>query len=131
MGVSNLITTTQWLQLEPVVSPHPPLVLAALSDQNHQVGETITAIQAVASGGDPNGVFQYSLTGQPAGISIDPVTGLISGTVDIGATAGGNQGVYNAIVTLSKEGSADVSESFSWTITGPFVLNFSNRPTRI
>ena len=61
---------------------------------------------------DPDGgTLSYSASGLPAGLSINPGTGLISGTVEFGAAP-----TNNATVTAS-DGTLTGSASFTWTVT--------------
>ncbi|MBP93872.1 MAG: hypothetical protein CMC55_07130 [Flavobacteriaceae bacterium] len=78
----------------------------------------ISDFQAEGSGGNPLDNLTYSISGQPAGTDIEPTNGLIFGIVDESAVSGGpnNDGVYTVTVTLSKPGSIDVQQSFTWTI---------------
>ena len=121
-GTNNLIPTTQWIQLEPVIPQHPAIAVDPIADQAHLVDELILPIQVVASGGNPNAAFVYSMNGQPAGISIDPITGEISGTIESGATQGGVDGVYQVSVTVSKSETIPTTVNFQWTITGPLSV---------
>jgi hypothetical protein len=74
---------------------------------------------------DPDGdALTYSATGLPAGITIDPTTGLISGT--LGYTTAG---IYHPTITVS-DGSLSASATFTWTVTEtnapPVVTNPGN-----
>lgn len=68
---------------------------------------------------DPDGdTLTYGATGLPAGISINPATGVISGTIDNSASQL-NGGVYNVTVTANDGRGGTVSSSFVWTVTNP------------
>ena len=54
-----------------------------------------------------NDTLTYSATGLPGGLSIDPATGLISGTIDADASQGGTGGVYSVTVTASDNEGGD------------------------
>jgi hypothetical protein len=73
-------------------------------------GATAVSLQltAVDPDGDP---LTYSASGLPAGLSIDPGTGLISGTL-----AAGSAGTYTVIV-MASDGVGLTSQAFTWTIT--------------
>ena len=60
----------------------------------------------------------FSATGLPTGLTINPVTGVISGTIDNSASIS-NGGVYSVIVTVSDGQGAAVTRSFSWAVTNP------------
>ncbi len=66
----------------------------------------------VASDGE-NDALTYSATGLPDDLTIDPSTGLISGTIAAGAQAGS---VYNVQVSVT-DGSMTANETFFWTVT--------------
>lgn len=69
------------------------------------------SLQIVASDPDLQNVF-YSATGLPAGLTIDVNTGLISGTIPVGAA-----GVYNVTVTVTDgDVPLNASTSFTWTV---------------
>ncbi|WP_304502635.1 retention module-containing protein [Bordetella sp. LUAb4] len=61
----------------------------------------------------------FSATGLPPGLTIDPVTGVISGNVDHSASQGGNNGVYTVIVTATDLSGATSSQTFSWDVSNP------------
>jgi len=73
-------------------------------------GATVVNLQltAVDPDGDP---LTYSASGLPAGLSIDPGTGLISGTLGAGSA-----GTYTVTVVAS-DGVGLTSQTFTWTIT--------------
>jgi hypothetical protein len=65
--------------------------------------------------GDP---LTYTASGLPAGLSIDPATGTISGTIANGSSHGGTDGAghYSVTVTATDPSGAAVSTSFTWTV---------------
>ena len=68
------------------------------------------SLQLAAS--DPDGnPLTYSATGLPAGLGINPNTGLISGTLTFTSA-----GTYTVTATAS-DGAATDSKAFSWTVT--------------
>ncbi|TDI57172.1 MAG: tandem-95 repeat protein [Acidobacteria bacterium] len=69
----------------------------------------------------PANGLSYGAVGLPGGLSIDPVTGVISGTVDFSASAGSP---YTVTATVTDDGTPNLSDqvTFSWTITN------TNRP---
>ena len=56
----------------------PALTLAGVTDQTALINQATTVATLQATGGV--GAITYSITGAPAGISVDPATGVISGT---------------------------------------------------
>jgi VCBS repeat-containing protein len=67
----------------------------------------------------------YSAIGLPPGLVIDPNTGVISGNIDHSASQGGNNGVYQVVVTVTDGSGAAVSTTFDWNVTnpGPVAVN--------
>ncbi len=66
-----------------------------------------------------NATLTFSATGLPVGLVIDPVTGIISGTIDPAASQGGVGGVYGVTVTATDAGGLTSSQTFAWTVTNP------------
>jgi hypothetical protein len=82
-------------------------------------------VSIATSGGfadlDSDNVFGYSASGLPTGLSIDPDTGLITGTLNPDASQGGpgNDGVYSITVTATDSQGATISQTFTFTATNP------------
>ena len=57
--------------------------------------------------------------GLPAGLTINPATGIISGTIDRDASQGGVGGVYTVTLTADDGNGGTVSQDFTWTVTNP------------
>jgi len=104
-------------------------VVAVLAVQNPgnqigRIGLTITPLQIVATGGDPNKT--YSATGLPTGLSIHPSTGIISGTVSSSIVIGTN---FNVNVTVN-DGSTTKNVAFIWNVQDVYsVVNPGNQLT--
>ncbi len=88
-----------------------PLSITNPGDQTNNEGDTVS-VQIAASGGTLN----YSATGLPSGLAVNPTSGLITGTVAVGAAAG--NGYYPITLTVS-DATASASTTFNWTITLP------------
>jgi hypothetical protein len=70
------------------------------------------ALQLQAS--DPNGdSLTYGASGLPADLSVDPSTGLISGTLTA-ASAG-----THSVTVSASDGVLTTNQSFTWTVTLP------------
>ena len=69
------------------------------------------SLQMQASSPDGEGLA-YFASGLPAGLSIDPSSGLISGTVPYGEA-----GSYTTTVTVQDDAGNTVSGQFQWTVT--------------
>ena len=92
--------------------PAPP-VLAAPGNQTTVIGEAVN-LQMTAT--DPNGdVAIWSAIGLPPGLSINPGSGLISGT----PTALGS---YSPTITASDGNTAPVSVNFGWVIANVLTV---------
>ena len=104
-------TATQTFTLDatndaPNVDGPPP-------DQTARVGQIVPSLDTGSAFHDANGdPLTFSATGLPPGLKIDPATGLITGTVSIGATRGG----YLVTVTAIDDKGATASETFDWYI---------------
>jgi cyanophycinase-like exopeptidase len=87
----------------------PRVTLTAPPDQSSVEGDSVS-LQVAAS--EPGATLTYSGDSLPPGLSINSGTGLISGTVAAGASAGGP---YTVTVTAT-DGTYSASQSFTWTI---------------
>jgi len=91
-----------------VITVTPP------ANQTGTVSSPITGTPtATASDSGPGQTLTFSASGLPAGLVIDPTTGIISGT----PTAA----IYNAIVTITATDTTGASgtASFAWTVSNP------------
>ncbi len=95
-----------------------PITVEPIADQTDQVGALIGNLGIAASGGDSNSNFSYSISGQPAGILVEPTNGLIYGTIENSALTGGlnNDGVHQVSVSVAKPNSSTVNIDFTWTV---------------
>ncbi len=84
---------------------HPPQ-LSAPANQSGQVGDSISlAIQATDADSD---ALSYSATGLPSGLTINPSTGVINGSL---------AGIGNYTVNLKvSDASSNTTASFSWVV---------------
>jgi hypothetical protein len=102
----------------------------AIADPGNQTNSEGEAVSLAIVASDPNGnALTYTAIGLPAGLTINPATGIISGIVDF--TAGGSYDddgnpiparAYSVTVTAS-DGLGSVSRSFGWT-----VINVNGAP---
>ncbi|WP_242015683.1 malectin domain-containing carbohydrate-binding protein, partial [Robertkochia marina] len=111
---------------------YPPISMQPISDQFSYVGDTPT-LAVGATGGDPNENFNYSISGQPEGISIEPTNGQIIGAIELSAVSGGPNadGVHSVVITVSKTGSEDVSQQFLWSVSEKIIDPSFNPVARI
>jgi hypothetical protein len=60
----------------------------------------------------------YNATGPPQGLSINASTGLITGTIGLGAA---NAGSYSPTILVS-DGTSSAREFLNWTVSSPITL---------
>ncbi len=97
-----------WMSSVPIAPPAPAEIsTASLTSMIVNVAFTQTI---AATGGAP---YDWSATGLPSGLSINPTTGVISGTPT--ATGSGN-----AKITVSNPGGEDI-KTFAWTVAAAGV----------
>src|SRR6202040_3929912 len=78
----------------------------------NQTSPESAVIALTVSASDPDGdPVTFSATGFPPALTIDPTTGVISGTLSATSV-----GVYSVTVTAS-DGPLTATQSFSWTVT--------------
>lgn len=83
------------------------------ADQSSSAGDTVSLAMTGASGG-LGAPYTWSMSGAPAGLTIDSGTGVISGTL---ARDSGSADPYQVTVTLTdSSGSNSVSHAFAWTV---------------
>jgi hypothetical protein len=88
----------------------PRIDVTPIADQSNIEGDAVSLPVTASS---PDGTtLTYSITGQPPGVSIDPSSGLISGTISAGAAAGGP---YTTNVTAT-DGTYSASQTFNWSV---------------
>ncbi|MDJ0924236.1 MAG: putative Ig domain-containing protein [Acidimicrobiia bacterium] len=119
-GIPNLsaVDTFTWTVSE---SNRPPVFDQDLLDRIDAEGAPIS-LSAAATDPDSGDIVTYGATGLPPGLSIDPGSGLISGTIDYNAAAGSP---YAVTITATDNGTppeSAVPDTFTWTV------NNTNRP---
>ena len=92
------------------VSAAGVVTMATPSNQSDNEGATVSLTVSATNSG--SGSLTYFAAGLPAGLSIDPTTGAITGTVAVGDAA---YSPYTVMVTASN-GAAGAQESFTWTV---------------
>jgi hypothetical protein len=86
-------------------------------DQTNAVGDSVSV---TTGGSDPDGdTLTFTASNLPPGLSIDPgsgdVTGTISGPI--------NDGVPYAVTLSASDGTHTATQTFNWTVTNVFVVN--------
>ncbi|MCD0496875.1 retention module-containing protein, partial [Achromobacter sp. MY14] len=116
-------TSTATLTVEITGTNDTPILTpgVTLGDQASDDGQAITPVDVSKqfSDVDTGDTLTYSATGLPPGLSIDPTTGIISGTLDNSASQGGAQGVYAITITATDKSGTSVSQDFSWDVKNP------------
>ncbi len=97
-----------------------PINIEPIADRTDFFDNTIS-IQTIASGGNASKDFSYTISGQPASITIDENTGVISGVLTEADLDGGesHDGVHNVFVTAKQPDEEEVTINFIWAITDP------------
>lgn len=93
-----------------------------LLDQLNDDSDVIDGLNVGQYFSDPDGhSLTFSATGLPPGLTINPNTGVISGTLDSSASQGGPNGggIYSVTVTATDPYGATVSLPFTWTALNP------------
>ncbi|WP_108811397.1 Ig-like domain-containing protein [Sphingorhabdus sp. Alg231-15] len=100
----------------------PPVPVGSLPPQSNidaAQGIFVGTSQGFNDPDNPNSELTYSATGLPPGLSIDPDSGAITGTIDNSASQGGTGGIYNIVVTATDPDGLSANQNFAWTITNP------------
>jgi hypothetical protein len=102
-----------------IVEVNRPPVVTTPSDRTDAEGDTVS-LAVPASDPDGDGLT-YQAFGLPAGLSIDPVTGQISGTIGFDGSTGSP---HSVLVRVTDDGTPAqaTEETFTWTVTD------TNRP---
>ena len=116
-GAGGTDTGTLTLTVTPV---NDAPVVSPIADRSNADGQTVSInVGSNFSDVDTGDTRVYTATGLPAGLSINPATGVISGTINRAASQGGTGGAYSVTVTATDAAGAAVSDTFVWTITNP------------
>ncbi|MEJ1222370.1 PKD domain-containing protein [Sediminicola sp. 1XM1-17] len=105
--------TTSTLEIQLTTDNTAPVVTNPGTQYNNE-GDSV-ALQIVANDASSN--LSYSATGLPPTLTIDPITGLISGTVSEGGTGNGAFQEENGLVVIEAE-SATLDPTWSITTLG-------------
>ncbi len=117
-GVQEVIPGS-FLSLTPSVIANLPPTLTNPGSQTTTRG---VAVNLALSAADPESApLTFSATGLPAGLSIAPATGGISGTVT-------TTGTSNVAVSVSDGVNAPVAINFTWTVNSPIQITLAGKP---
>lgn len=96
-----------------------PSVASPIGNQISEDAATVT-INVSENFSDPEeDTLNYSTADLPSGLSIDSVTGVISGTIDKSASQEITGGVYTVSVTVIDSSNAEATDWFTWAVTNP------------
>ncbi len=98
-----------------------PIAAKPAPDRYNYAGEQVSGFLA-ALGGNPNENFEYSISGQPPGITmLDPTIGYFGGQLQPGAEQGGpeGKGLYTVVWRAGKPSSSTLTETFNWVVRPP------------
>jgi hypothetical protein len=84
-------------------------VVTAPANQTNKAGDTISGVSASATDADGD-TPTYSATGLPSGLSIDPNSGAITGTI-----AAQTQGTFNVTISVT-DGHNTGTATFTWVV---------------
>ena len=82
----------------------------------------MVAVQTTASDTN-NAALLYSVSGLPAGLYLNPTTGLIFGTISSGASSGSP---YSVTITAKDSSSNTASQTFNWTVGAAGTVTMVN-----
>ncbi len=109
-------TTTVTMTVTPV---NDAPISAAAANQTGTDGQADSYNAGALFTDVDNASLTFSASGLPAGLTINPATGLISGTIDSHASTGGTAGVYSVTVTATDASGALATTTFTWTVANP------------
>jgi len=98
-------------------SGETPITITAIPSQTDDEGALVN-LSVLAAGGD-TGTFSFGATGLPSGLQVEPTTGLVFGTIDVGTVAGSP---YSIEITVDDNDAnlLDVATvAFTWTVVDP------------
>ena len=106
-------TTFNWT----VGAPTPGPALDTIANQTNAAGDYVDLpLSATDSGGYP---LTYVVSGLPAGLSADPSSGAISGTIANSAASG----TPYSVTALVSDGQTSASQTFTWTVGAVSLTN--------
>jgi VCBS repeat-containing protein len=95
-------------------------VVASPAPDRSQPDNASVAIDVASYFGDVDGDdLDFTITGLPPGLTYDPGTGLVSGTIAANASQGGVGGVYSVTIVARDPFGATATQSFAFTVTNP------------
>ncbi len=115
-GTYSASTLVVW-QVAAAASAANPITLSNPGSQNSLAGSAVSLqVQASDSSGAP---LTFGADYLPQGLSINPSTGLISGTITSGPDT---PGLYTVVLTAS-DGTYSASQQVQWLVANPVTVN--------
>ncbi|MBL9156643.1 MAG: tandem-95 repeat protein [Verrucomicrobiales bacterium] len=95
-----------------------PVAVGTLSDRESDDGDVVAPwdVTSFFDDADLSDTLTYTVTGLPPGLSLDSLTGVVSGTIDVDASTGGP---YLVQITATDPEGASVTQTFAWTVNNP------------
>ena len=111
-------TDTATLTLTITGGNDAPVTVGTIANQAASDAQTIAPFPVAGNFTDPDAgdVLTYTATGLPPGLTLNPTTGVISGTIDASASV---TGPYTVVVTATDTLGAAVQQTFSWVVSNP------------
>lgn len=114
-GNGGTATSTVTIDVTPVNDA--PEAVGTLDDLNGEDAQSGISVDVSSGFRDVDGdALRYTATGLPPGLSIDPETGVISGTIDNSASV---DGPYTVVVTATDPSGESATQTFEWVVTNP------------
>ena len=116
-GVSNAIIVSMTADDSTAASNNPPVVSSPVPDQGHSEAAVVSLnLSSYFSDPDAGDSLTYSITSGslPAGLSLNANTGVISGTIQVGAAA---SSPYNITLRATDTAAAYVEDAIVWTVS--------------
>ena len=113
LSVTETITVT-------VTEVNTAPAMTAVGDQVSMEGDTILLLPAAVDSDVPTNALTWSATGLPGGLTIDPATGSIAGTIAAGAA-----GSYTTVIVVTDDGVPALSDqvTLTWDVNGDPIAN--------
>ena len=119
-GAYSASQTITW-----AVNPYPVTLTSPGNQTNYDSDSVDLEITASDTSG---GTMAFSTTGLPAGLSIDPNTGTISGTISNNADT---SSPYTTVITVG-DGTYSASQTITWTVSPyPTILTSPGNQTNL
>jgi VCBS repeat-containing protein len=94
-----------------------PVTVGSINTQNRVDSAVVSLdVSGYFADADTSNVASFSASGLPSGLTIDGMTGVISGTI---ASSASTSGPYTVDVTMSDGNGGSVTQTFTWNVSNP------------